>query len=167
MQSFEEQRFRRQVDTALQRVRTILDNTRAPQYPADVAHSYDDKYGLSEFLTNTAIAAQINCLEILGVNDKSLQQLKHWAETRSVTLRLKSEESCVFVREATRKVESSTQYVTEYKSSSGSTSSKTEKVVTTITEYFWKFSVEYELFAFQGMCGEVYMLLINRNVSRS
>lgn len=149
MQNFDEYRFKQQVDSALQRIRTILANTRAPQYPADVQHRYDDKYGLAEFLTNTSIAAQINCLDILGANEKHLQTMKQWAQNRSVTLRLKSEERCVFDRETTRKVESSSQYVTEYKGPFGS-SSKTEKVVTTVTEYFWKFDVDYELFAFQG-----------------
>jgi hypothetical protein len=151
MQSFNEYRFRQQVDSALTKIRTILDNTRAPQYPADVQHRYDDKYGLAEFLTNTAIAAQLNCLDALGVNEKHLKQMKEWSQNLSVTLRLKSEEKCSFVKEATRKVDSKTQFVTEYKSSSGATSSVTDKVVTVITEYFWNFEVEYELFAFQGI----------------
>src|SRR5690242_19034680 len=132
---FDEHRFRQQVDAALQRIRTVLETTRAPQYPAEVPHRYDDKYGLAEFLTNTSIAAQLNCLDLLGANDKYLRTLKQWvAQNRSVTLRLKSEERCHFDRETTRKVESASQYVTEYKSSSGSTSSVTEKIVTTVTE---------------------------------
>jgi hypothetical protein len=150
MQSFDEARFKQQVSAALTRIRTVLDVARSPQYPADVPHRYEDKYGLAEFLTKTGIAAQLNALEQFGVTDKHLQTLKSWAQTRSVQLRFKSEEKCTFVREATRKVESSTQLVTEYKSSSGSSSSKTHKVVTTITEYFWKFEVEYEIFAYKG-----------------
>lgn len=41
--NFDENRFKRQVDAALQRIKTVLENTRNPQYPADVAHRYDDK----------------------------------------------------------------------------------------------------------------------------
>src|SRR5690348_1739344 len=104
LQYFDEGRFRRQVDSALQRIRTVLDITRAPQYPADVPHAYDDKYGLAEFLTNTAIAAEMNCLDLLGVSDKHIATMKKWVQSRSVTLRLKSEERCSFVREATREV---------------------------------------------------------------
>ena len=36
MQSFDESRFRSSVSAALSKMQTILDNTRAPQYPADV-----------------------------------------------------------------------------------------------------------------------------------
>lgn len=150
LQAFDESRFRRQVDAALQRIRTVLDITRSPQYPADVPHAYDDKYGLAEFLTNTAIAAELNNLDLLGVTDKHLTTMKKWVQTRSVTLRLKSEERCTFVREATREVESATKHVTEYSDNANYTGSVTHKVITKITEYFWKFTVDYELFAFQG-----------------
>lgn len=150
LQYFDESRFRRQVDSALQRIRTVLDITRAPQYPADVPHAYDDKYGLAEFLTNTAIAAELNVLDLLGVTDKHLSTMRKWVQSRSVTLRLKSEERCSFIKETTREVESATKYVTEYSDNANNTASVTRKVVTTITEYFWKFTVDYELFAFQG-----------------
>jgi hypothetical protein len=36
LQSFDESRFRAQVSATLSKLQTILDNTRAPQYPADV-----------------------------------------------------------------------------------------------------------------------------------
>jgi hypothetical protein len=36
MASFDEARFRAQVSATISKLKTILDNTRAPQYPADV-----------------------------------------------------------------------------------------------------------------------------------
>jgi hypothetical protein len=40
IQQFDESRFLGQVDRALKSVRTVLDNTRNPQYAADVPHVY-------------------------------------------------------------------------------------------------------------------------------
>jgi hypothetical protein len=104
MLSFDEERFRRQVDAALEQSRKVLDITKNPTYPADVAHQYDDKYLLSEFLCNTALAAQLNCLEQLGLDAGKLKTVKAWSEKRSVTLRLKAQETCTFLRETTREV---------------------------------------------------------------
>lgn len=53
MSGFNEFAFRANVDTALVKIKTILDNTRNPQLPAEVAHEYTDKYLLAEFITNT------------------------------------------------------------------------------------------------------------------
>lgn len=127
----------------------MLDNTKNPTYPADVPHQYDDKYLLSEFLCNTALAAQLNCLEQLGLDGKKLKQLKDWSASRSVTLRVKAEEKCVFLRETTREEEDPTKYVREYTGVFGG-GKREDKIVRTIHEWFWKFSVHYEIFAFQG-----------------
>jgi hypothetical protein len=40
MLEFDEHRFREQVNKALKSVKTVLDNTRCPQYAADVPHVY-------------------------------------------------------------------------------------------------------------------------------
>lgn len=124
IQLFDEDRFRAQVDAALEQSRKVLDNTKVrqcafffspslnpqraahqnPTYAADVPHKYDDKYLLSEFLCNTALAAQLNCLELLGLDAKKLQTIKEWSATRSVTLRLHAEESCTFLRKTKREV---------------------------------------------------------------
>jgi hypothetical protein len=42
-----------------------------------------------------------------------LAQVEAWARERTVTLRFKAQESCSFIRQATRKVEGSTEYVRE------------------------------------------------------
>lgn len=52
--------FKARVDNALQKVRTILDNTRNPQYASDVKHEYQDKYLLVEFLTNSDLSSLLN-----------------------------------------------------------------------------------------------------------
>lgn len=109
MQNFDENQFHERVNKALERVRTILENTRTPQYAADVQHEYDYKYLLAEFLTNSTIAACFNSLEKLGVDDaKKLNSLKEWAKTRSGTLRFKAEERCKFLKKTEREVKSDT-----------------------------------------------------------
>jgi hypothetical protein len=146
--SFEESRFRRQVDVALDKVRTILHTTREPQYPEEVFHKYDDKYMLVDFLTNTALAAEVNCLEMIGLNPKNLGAMREWGKDRSVTLRFKAEERCVFDKSKERKIEGP-EHVIETKGVFGK-ASVSEKVVTTVTDYFYTFSYSFELFAFRG-----------------
>ena len=52
--------------------------------------------------------------------------------------------------EEKRKVESGTEHVSDYKNNLGFAAKRTEKVITTITEYLWKFQAEWELVAFEG-----------------
>src|SRR5260221_8876304 len=148
MDTYDESELRGKVDAALRRIRTVLDNTRNPQLPADVPHRYDDKYHLVEFLARVSVASLLQCLQNIGVQGEDLPRLRDFAATRSVTLRLKAQEDCKFLREESRKVESAQEYVTETKKGSGAKSTRTEKVVTTVIEYFWSFSFRYELFAF-------------------
>ena len=106
---------------------------------------YADKYLLAESLGNMSLAATLNALELLGVNPQSLKKMRAWvAEGLSVTLRLKAEERCVFDRETTREVDSSV-YERDY-----GVGKITDKVVTTIHEWFWNFSVDYKLFIYAG-----------------
>eukprot|EP00005_Dracoamoeba_jomungandri_P005971 CAMPEP_0174261322 /NCGR_PEP_ID=MMETSP0439-20130205/11360_1 /TAXON_ID=0 /ORGANISM="Stereomyxa ramosa, Strain Chinc5" /LENGTH=952 /DNA_ID=CAMNT_0015345777 /DNA_START=53 /DNA_END=2911 /DNA_ORIENTATION=+ len=148
--SFDERRFRIQVDSALSQVKTILENARNPQYPEDVSHKYQDKYLLATYLTNTAFASQLTCLQALGLSADDLLKLMEWASTRSVTLCLTAEEYCKFDHEETREVESPTKYVKETKTNTGKKKTATHKVVTTVTDYFWQFDCEYQLFAYRG-----------------
>lgn len=138
------------MNSALQAARTVLDNNRNPQYPADVPHSYDDKYLLVNYVVNTYLAGQLNALQALGLDKDGLSKLRSWAKSRSVSLCFEGEERCTFLRKAERKIEPSTEYVDEYKSSSGFKSKWTSKVVKKVTEWFWKFEVEYKLIAVKG-----------------
>lgn len=142
-----EAQFKQQLEDALQVVETVLENTRNPQLPADVSHQYDDKYLLAEYLTNTALAAQLQCLAYFGVTD--LNTLKEWAKEKQVTLRLRAEERCTFDRKTKRKADSSTSYVSEF-SALGIKGGLTHRYRDKTTMYHWKVEVDYELLAFQG-----------------
>ena len=146
---FNEHQFNQQVSTAVSNCRKILDNTRNPQQPADVPHAYTDKFHLAEFLTNTTLAAQLTVLEQLGVTPELVKKFKEWSRTRSVTLRFSGEERCVFDRKVEREVESATKHVTEI-SGLGRGVKITDKVITKVTEWFWKFSATYQFSVYQG-----------------
>ncbi len=152
MPSYDERAFSERIEAARKHIRTVLDHTRNPQRPADVPHRYDDKFLLAEFVTRTAIAALVQALEAIGLTAAQAADLRAWAKTRAVTLRLVAHEDCRFLREERRKVESS-EYVSEVKGTFGS-STRTEKVVTTVVEYVWAFEFEYELVAFPGTATE-------------
>ncbi|MBL8685173.1 MAG: hypothetical protein JNK05_38705 [Myxococcales bacterium] len=162
MESYNEAEFRRRVDMALARVRKVLDHTRNPQYAADVPHQYDDKFALVEFMGRTTVAALDQCLETIGLAPKDLARLREWAATRAVTLRLSAREDCKFLREETKKVESATEYVTEKRGFLGNKSTKTEKVVTTVTEYFWSFEFDYTLDAYHSTAVDEGVQLLSR-----
>ena len=93
MNRYDEHTFRAKIDAALRQVRTILDNTRNPQSPADVPHRYEDKYLLAEFVGSVAIASLLQCLELVGLSEEGLQRLREWAKTRTITLRLNARET--------------------------------------------------------------------------
>jgi hypothetical protein len=84
MRPYSEERFKERVDDIVGRLRTILQNHRNPTYPADVFHHYDDKFLLVEFLANSTLAGQINCLKVLGMKDEFFETLKQWSNKRSV-----------------------------------------------------------------------------------
>lgn len=134
MQGYDDVRFNYQVNQAVSQIRTILHQLRAPTFPADVAHKYDDKYLMVDFLTNTALASQINCFELFGLDLKTLVTIKEWSKNRSVTITLRAVESCAFDRKEKRKIEGPTTVI-ETKGILG-TGTKKEKVVTKVSLIF-------------------------------
>ncbi len=143
MSYYNENTFRSRVDQAMVQVKQILDNTRNPTVASDVPHEYTDKYLLAQFLTNaglchhpllssavlhdrsllhcmcvcysrSGVVSVVNALEALGLDSAKLAQLVEAAKDRSVTLRLKSEETCKFLRTVVREVEAPTSYVTTW-----------------------------------------------------
>ena len=142
--AFEDARFKSKLDRAMKKVRTVLDLNKNPKYPEDVQHEYTDKYLLAEFLTNGSIASHLNVLECLGLKAEDIPTIIKWSSDRSVSLRFASTERCEFLREEIRE-ESSVTVETSFLFTT-----KKEKVITKIPEYFWKFDVEYELVAFVG-----------------
>lgn len=151
--------FKQKVAQLLERLKTLLDSARLPQIAADVAHSYDDKFLLVEFLTKGALAGTIVALEALGLTEASLKQILVWrASLPSVTVRFAASEATSFIREVTREIEGPQTVVattrsttpTESAVAASSTSRTVASVVSKIVEYYWSFEVEYELFLFPG-----------------
>lgn len=95
MDSYSESRFRSNINNALEAVKRVLENNRAPQIASpDIEHRYEgclrnfrtneiDKYLLAELLANTALAAQVNCLEYFGLSPKNIDQILEWGQSRS------------------------------------------------------------------------------------
>src|SRR5262245_49355364 len=93
----------------------------------------------------SAVQAQIDALVHLNITPDVLSQLKAWTEQKqAVTLRFKAKETCVFDREQTREVESSTGVLHSI------IAKITSKVVQKITEYVYVFAYSYEISAYPG-----------------
>ena len=114
MPRYDEGHFRGQVDRALTTLKQALHTTRHPTYAEDTDHTYDDKFGLVEFLTNVSLAAQFACLESIGLDAGKLAQLQALAHAgKQCTLRLTATERCTFLREVSRDVDSASKVVHE------------------------------------------------------
>ena len=147
MPRYDEGHFRGQVDRALTTLKQALHTTRHPTYAEDTDHTYDDKFGLVEFLTNVSLAAQFACLESIGLDAGKLAQLQALAHAgKQCTLRLTATERCTFLREVSRDVDSASKVVHESRLFGKSEA----KVVTRIDEFFWRFEVAWELTVFAG-----------------
>jgi hypothetical protein len=159
---FNEHRFRVQVDSALHRVRQLLESNRNPVYASEVHHAYDDKYTITEMMVMLALASFTQTLGVIGFSAEQLRTAVNWSTKRSVSLRLKAEEKCVFLREVTKEVDSAQR--TETKARLGGLEAAwTSKVVTTVTEYVWKFEATYEVLAFCGVgCEATDQVIVNR-----
>lgn len=101
---------------------------------------------LSEVLSNITIKSLVRYLVVLGCTQEDIAALIKRANSKSVTLRFKSRETCYFLRKTQRDVDSATKHIAEFSHGPKAAS----KTVSTITEYFWKFGVEYEVAAFVG-----------------
>lgn len=162
MSHYNEAELLRRVDQALVRVRALLDNTRHPELPAKVPHRYDDKYLLVEFMTRAASGGVLTCLESVGLDPDGLATLREWASKRRVTLRFEAREDCTFLGEKTREVVSPVQRVTEIEGPAGQDMRIRDKVVTTVTEYWWSFEFKWRLIAFRGNAPEQGLTICER-----
>ena len=149
MDNYSAMQMQEKVAYSLATVKQVLDQNRDPLLAGDVQHEYADKYLLAEVMTGAASASALSSLELLGLKADDLRQLVRWAQERSVTLAFHSTETCGFIEKKKREVEAKTKHVTEYSGRSGSTT-VTDKVITTITEWFWNYSVAYEVIAYAG-----------------
>jgi len=155
MDDFHEAKTRMKMENAMQAVSRIIEANKT-LYPAeDVHHQYQDKFFLSEFLTNQAAASQINCLSLLGLDSEKLKKLVSWGKTSAVSLSFKGSENVKFISEETKDAESKTKHVTEVAQSIGETTTLTSTVVTSVTEYTWRVEMKYELSAVKGVSDEI------------
>lgn len=143
-----ESQVRERVEMALNSVRSILNNTRHPQYPAEVPHTYHDKYILAEFATKAIAAGVINVIEVLapGWWDRNREQLFEWSSRRAVTLRFSACERCAFKQSLTKELSDGTKQVT----STGWVSSTVE-TVTKVQEHHWTFVATWNASVFPGV----------------
>jgi len=150
MEEFNEQVFLNRLSSASEAVRRILENTRNPTLPSNVAHTYLDKFLLVEFLLNTTCASFVNALEPLGLSEKNLATLKEWSTSRSVSLRFSSEETCKFLHKRER-VNKQSSSVSDLISPRGFVNRfVTKSVITKVMEYTHQIDVSYTLAAFCG-----------------
>ena len=104
--------FLAKVAAAQESIRRVLENHRNPELPAEVHHSYDDKFALAELATIAAATAVKNALAFAmpAFGRRRVQQtLRAWAAEGAVTLRFSGEERCAFARTVKRKVSSATE----------------------------------------------------------
>jgi hypothetical protein len=99
MDHWSDYRFQKQVDSAVIHVRRILENNKNPLIAGKHQHTYDDKYDVSELVTNASIASHLTFLANIGVNEEKMRTLVKWARSKTITLRLRSEEKCTFLKE--------------------------------------------------------------------
>lgn len=138
--------FRQKVDKSLEHVKTLLHNARTPELPeGDHPHCYDDKYLLSVLLTNTALAAELNLLNFLGLSPENLRTLVRWARSETVTLRLKARHECQFVRMEKKRIEGPTETTTL-----GRIFRFSERTVVKQRIYIWRFSFRWQIVVFPG-----------------
>lgn len=146
MSTFDESAFLGKLDEALLIVRKVLEANRNPTHPQSVAHKYDDKYLLAEFLTNTSTAAFMNVLEALGASEEHVVQMKKWSEQKRVYLRFNESRSCTHVREEERWEEGKTTRETTFSGVGTFTRGTRHKVV----EHFFDFRFKFTLLASSG-----------------
>ena len=129
-------------------VAAILGNEKAHQLgsPEQAPHSYGEKYVLAEKLTNCISAAALNNLMEVGMTPPILEQLVNFSRQSTITLCLDATHSCKFIKEQDRREENPQQVHTEV-SQRVFGGKVTMKVVTKITEYFYEYTVKYQLSA--------------------
>jgi hypothetical protein len=157
---FNEHQFHNSVNQALVQVRKILSTARHPVRASEVDHTYTDKYALSEFLTNVAIASQLNVLDRLGLAADSLATLQQLAskDAKEVTLRFEGTRTCTFVEERKTTVESPHEHTVavEEKTKKGfleqvtKTTSVKHKVTTEVAETVWSVKNAWGIYIYHG-----------------
>lgn len=93
----------------------------------------------------------------MGLTPEGLQKLSEWAQKRTVTLRFRTQQDCVFDRTVEREVESS-----KHTTFIGSLPIYSSTVKDKIIEHFWRYSYQFELFAYEGNDPETKFVFASR-----
>lgn len=142
--------FHHNLQDAIKDVNRIISSDRNPQLASpDQEHSYDDKFTLSEYLTNVAMTAMCNAFDAIGESTFEFPQLISACEEKEpVTLRFVANEKCELIVEEEREVESPVSYVEETKSILNMKT--TRKVISKVKHYHWSVTIDYEAYVFVG-----------------
>jgi hypothetical protein len=139
------------IDECLRTVKRVLENNRSVKLPENVSHSYNDKFSLVEFVSTCALRSLEQILRASGggfeLDATQWEKLTHFAQNRSVTLRLCAEQRCTFVRKIVKEASS---FASNASTSTSSSVKIEHKVVTRVTEFVWQFEAKHRLFAFVG-----------------
>lgn len=148
------------VDEALKQVQAILGTTKNPRFAADEDHTYEDKYALAEFVTNSSIAAILHILDRLGLDAVKLQTVLKWVveDKKTVTLSFRAEDRCAYHKET--EVEhivspdvniETTETTTQDDSSPSQTTTRTAaRVVKIIKQHHWNININYAIAVYPG-----------------
>ena len=141
-ETFMADQFKSKVKRTVASLNNVLGSLRTACVADECHHEYADKYALADFLTNCSLAATINSLAALGLDEHKLRTLHDAAQHGTVTLRLTADETCSFVRSTKREIEADTKRV-----ETGWLGNHESKVVTVLTEHLWRRGVSYEIVA--------------------
>ncbi|CAE7658208.1 AGMAT [Symbiodinium sp. CCMP2592] len=139
--------FRAEVEAALEQLRRILDEERHPQYPADVAHVYEDGRRLSELATKAASAGLVQLFRTLLDNTWpgfSGQTLPEWA-TGAPLLVFSSCQFCELKETVDKEIQVGSAKIEEKEGILGSWKSKV-KTKAEVQEHFWNWTATWRLY---------------------
>lgn len=133
---------------------------------------YEDKFLLAEHLTNTSVAAALNCLEALELSELGLSELQAWVGAGSaVSLRFESSQSSSLVTKITRDAKGPTTVTTTTTSQPAGMMERVRRksvemmhsigvdtapdtvrtaTVTKLTEYVHRVTIDWRIIAFYG-----------------
>ncbi|GFH47178.1 hypothetical protein CTEN210_03653 [Chaetoceros tenuissimus] len=148
------QQFERRVYESMEVIKRILDANRNPRIASsEQDHTYDDKFSLSQLMTNIGLTATCNAFDALDEHGGNTMQkalslfLEHG---KSVTLRFQAKKKCEFLSEEEKEDESPTSSEVTIEESEGCKTVKRRKIFNKTQYYHWKYTVEYEIYLFVG-----------------
>mmetsp|Transcript_12322 Transcript_12322/g.35733 ORF Transcript_12322/g.35733 Transcript_12322/m.35733 type:complete len:982 (+) Transcript_12322:89-3034(+) len=168
---FDESVFRKDVAMAVKTVKRVMDVDRNPNLAESVDHTYENKFDMSEQLTNTSIIAAVNILQEFGLtSDILIAAADNGNKSKTATtLRFQSKQSSEFLKEENVEIDTGKTYTTTTKKKSTffGTSNKTvvNKMVRKAKEYHWNVHVEWQLGLFSGNDDKAKTILQSRKTS--